>query len=149
VKILLVSLCASSSSKQSLIFFTTLLYNIILIGCLFIDSKTFIIINSIILISIFIGDIIHFAVEDRDRDHEIENRLSVQIIHYKIPEKNQQNDCNECTICMETFKENDLINKLECKHQFHAMCIQQWFIVKHTCPNCRFGESEVSNESNV
>lgn len=42
-----------------------------------------------------------------------------------------------CSICLETFADNDLICELKCDHKFHPSCIQSWILEKGTCPMCR------------
>eukprot|EP01017_Pseudomicrothorax_dubius_P044216 TRINITY_DN7453_c0_g1_i2.p1 TRINITY_DN7453_c0_g1~~TRINITY_DN7453_c0_g1_i2.p1 ORF type:complete len:175 (-),score=12.08 TRINITY_DN7453_c0_g1_i2:311-835(-) len=44
----------------------------------------------------------------------------------------------ECTICMNNFKEGEVIRQLPCKHIFHHCCVKPWFQKKSTCPNCRY-----------
>ena len=41
-----------------------------------------------------------------------------------------------CTICIEEFKEGDIIRTLRCTHIFHKKCIDEWFDQKEVCPNC-------------
>ncbi|MDA9846586.1 E3 ubiquitin protein ligase [Flavobacteriaceae bacterium] len=41
-----------------------------------------------------------------------------------------------CTICIEEFKEGDIIRTLHCNHIFHKKCIDEWFDKKEVCPNC-------------
>ena len=58
----------------------------------------------------------------------------------KLTEKimKENKDINDCTICLESLKENDDINILKCGHIFHYNCIEK--VVDHhfsTCPNCR------------
>lgn len=43
----------------------------------------------------------------------------------------------ECTICLEYFKNGDDIRKLKCNHIFHENCIEEWFLKEITCPVCR------------
>ena len=60
---------------------------------------------------------------------------------------NSNNSENECLICLEvnnnnekTIKLNDLSSceKLcECNGWFHKSCLDNWFIIKFTCPICR------------
>ena len=61
---------------------------------------------------------------------------------------NSNNNDNECLICLEvnnnnnekTIKLNDLASceKLcECNGWFHKSCLDNWFIIKFTCPICR------------
>ena len=48
--------------------------------------------------------------------------------------------CTECTICLESFKYNDCVIKLNCYHVFHPNCIYSWICpnnILNTCPTCR------------
>lgn len=44
---------------------------------------------------------------------------------------------NDCSICMNDYKIYTKIRKLKCKHIFHVKCIDQWLLIKNSCPNCR------------
>lgn len=47
---------------------------------------------------------------------------------YKLKQPNEEFDLSECVICMEVFKEDELLSKLStCKHYFHSHCIMEWF----------------------
>lgn len=53
----------------------------------------------------------------------------------------------ECTVCLSTFEEGELIRKLKCKHVFHKDCLDTWLQqCSATCPLCR---SEVLPEEVV
>ena len=45
---------------------------------------------------------------------------------------------SSCSICMEEYKEKDLVKKMTCsgEHLFHCECIDQWLTENMTCPNC-------------
>ena len=45
----------------------------------------------------------------------------------------------DCVICMEEFKEDDVILVLPCdvKHYFHKKCTMAWLDRKTECPLCR------------
>eukprot|EP00762_Andalucia_godoyi_P000127 ANDGO_02349.mRNA.1 E3 ubiquitin-protein ligase SDIR1 len=43
----------------------------------------------------------------------------------------------ECVICLEHFKEGDLVRSLPCMHQFHKDCVDQWFTQQGRCPTCK------------
>lgn len=57
----------------------------------------------------------------------------IEIIQY-----NEDMEENLCSICMDSFRENQEIGKLGCNHFFHKECIEKWFERKNTCPTCRF-----------
>jgi hypothetical protein len=51
----------------------------------------------------------------------------------------------QCNICLEDFKENDIVNddskliQLKCNHIYHKDCIGEWLTKQSTkCPSCRF-----------
>lgn len=82
------------------------------------------------------------------------------IIKYRVPISQKQNDTNvsnsngtnnccssscstsssttKCSICLESFKENQEVRLLSCFHQFHVECIDTWLMEKSTCPTCKF-----------
>ena len=43
----------------------------------------------------------------------------------------------ECSICLKNFKIKDTICITKCNHTYHKKCIDTWFEIKDTCPNCR------------
>ena len=43
----------------------------------------------------------------------------------------------ECSICLEEFKKDEEVIKIECQHYFHRTCIEDWFNINITCPLCR------------
>ena len=42
-----------------------------------------------------------------------------------------------CAVCIESYRVNDVVRILPCKHQFHKTCIDQWLLEKRTCPMCK------------
>ncbi|KAE8692458.1 ethylene receptor 2-like [Hibiscus syriacus] len=45
---------------------------------------------------------------------------------------------NECPVCLSVFADGEEIKQLsECKHSFHATCIDLWLINHDNCPICR------------
>ena len=56
-------------------------------------------------------------------------------------------DNDNCSICLEEIKENEIVTKLECNHVFHEECINEWANVSGKqrqdnmiweCPLCRY-----------
>ncbi|XP_047342198.1 probable E3 ubiquitin-protein ligase XERICO [Impatiens glandulifera] len=44
----------------------------------------------------------------------------------------------ECSVCLNEFEDESLINQLECGHVFHANCMEKWLDCWNiTCPLCR------------
>ena len=56
-------------------------------------------------------------------------------------EYHQKYGCNEekdkCPICINNFRKNSIVIKLDCKHCFHSDCLQTWFTKNRSCPVCR------------
>ena len=45
---------------------------------------------------------------------------------------------DECSICLETFKEDENIIQLKCNHIFHNKCLETWLShYNNKCPTCR------------
>lgn len=47
-------------------------------------------------------------------------------------------DNQECVICAEDFKINDVVTTLPCGHMHHSECVLKWLARHCTCPACRF-----------
>jgi len=60
-------------------------------------------------------------------------------IYNKIYDEDlDESDYEQCSICLETIKNNDIVREInKCKHCFHVECADKWFEEKITCPNCR------------
>ena len=60
-------------------------------------------------------------------------------IHQKEQEKQQieEEQIEECSICLEKLEKNNSVVILECGHKFHDKCIKNWMKIKKTCPICR------------
>ncbi|CAD8101915.1 unnamed protein product [Paramecium primaurelia] len=79
----------------------------------------------------------------QDQEPEVEERRQAQPMRSseikQIPTQkyipNQKN--LNCVVCMIDFKKSDNVKILECFHQFHAKCIDQWLKQKGECPVCR------------
>ena len=65
--------------------------------------------------------------------------IKTQLPKYKKVKANDTTD--NCSICLETYKENTYKRTLTCTHHFHKKCIDKWFIKckeDHIhCPICR------------
>lgn len=44
----------------------------------------------------------------------------------------------ECSICLGLFEDEEKVKVLpECKHAYHAECVDKWFSTQSSCPLCR------------
>lgn len=60
----------------------------------------------------------------------------------KLPERiydsNDSHNASEaCVICQNDFTTGDRLRHLPCDHEFHSTCLDQWLVLKATCPLCR------------
>ena len=43
----------------------------------------------------------------------------------------------DCSICLESFTNGDMLISLPCTHSFHSSCLNPWLIACGDCPYCR------------
>ena len=58
-------------------------------------------------------------------------------IQKKMIQFTEEMNNKECSICLEEFKKDEELIKIECQHYFHGICINNWFKTNGTCPLCR------------
>ncbi|KAJ1949109.1 hypothetical protein FBU59_001290 [Linderina macrospora] len=47
-------------------------------------------------------------------------------------------DLNECAICLDEIREGDVVRDLPCPHTFHSRCIDRWLLFQSSvCPLCK------------
>ena len=57
--------------------------------------------------------------------------LNTLVVCEELPE-------NNCSICLEEFKNQDILKKLNCNHIFHKDCLEPWINNNNlNCPLCR------------
>ena len=52
----------------------------------------------------------------------------------EIFNSNMNYELRNCTICLENFREGDILKRLGCLHIFHKDCIVPWLKEKNLCP---------------
>lgn len=52
-------------------------------------------------------------------------------------EDGRQEVGERCTVCLESFQEEEIVRLLPCLHQFHSQCIDEWLHRQATCPICK------------
>ncbi|KAF5756425.1 putative chromatin regulator PHD family [Helianthus annuus] len=63
---------------------------------------------------------------------------SIPILMYKNIGHGQESQDNECAVCLSSFEDGQMIRALpNCKHHFHAECIDKWLGSQTSCPICR------------
>lgn len=62
---------------------------------------------------------------------------SVRMVKFTATEKDcldEHGKVAECMICMEEYKVDDVLVRLECLCKFHLDCLENWFQKKSECP---------------
>lgn len=68
----------------------------------------------------------------------IEKSVIQSLPFFKFSYLKGSKDGLECAVCLEKFKDVELLRLLpKCKHAFHMDCIDQWLEYNSTCPLCR------------
>ncbi|KAL1023762.1 hypothetical protein UPYG_G00045790 [Umbra pygmaea] len=48
-----------------------------------------------------------------------------------------ESDFDNCAVCIEGYKANDVVRILPCRHLFHKSCVDPWLLDHRTCPMCK------------
>ncbi|MBN3322910.1 RN150 protein, partial [Atractosteus spatula] len=63
------------------------------------------------------------------------SKLQVRTI--KKGDKETESDFDNCAVCIEGYKPNDVVRILPCRHLFHKNCVDPWLQDHRTCPMCK------------
>lgn len=63
------------------------------------------------------------------------NRVNIDSLNTVILRDRLQD--NTCSVCLEEFKDDDILVKLNCNHIFHKECLEPWLNNNTNCPMCR------------
>ena len=58
------------------------------------------------------------------------NSLNTLVVCDELPD-------NTCSVCLDEFKDEDVLIKLNCEHIFHKDCLEPWLNDNRNCPLCR------------
>ncbi|XP_066496144.1 E3 ubiquitin-protein ligase RNF128 [Tiliqua scincoides] len=61
----------------------------------------------------------------------------LQLRTLKPGDKETGSDGENCAVCIEVYKPNDVVRILTCNHLFHKNCIDPWLLEHRTCPMCK------------
>ncbi|XP_012931950.1 RING finger protein 148 [Heterocephalus glaber] len=61
----------------------------------------------------------------------------LQLRVLKEGDKELDPDEDNCVVCFDTYKPQDVVRILTCKHFFHKTCIDPWLLAHRTCPMCK------------
>ncbi|XP_077182724.1 E3 ubiquitin-protein ligase RNF130 isoform X2 [Paroedura picta] len=99
------------------------------------------IISSAWLIFYFIQKIRYTSARDRnqrrlgDAAKRAVGKLTTRTV--KKGDKETDPDFDHCAVCIESYKQNDVVRILPCKHVFHKTCVDPWLSEHCTCPMCK------------
>ncbi|XP_030069185.1 E3 ubiquitin-protein ligase RNF130 isoform X3 [Microcaecilia unicolor] len=113
-------------------------------GSLVFVSISFIVlmvISSAWLIFYFIQKIRYTSARDRnqrrlgDAAKKAVGKLTTRTV--KKGDKETDPDFDHCAVCIESYKQSDVVRILPCKHVFHKSCVDPWLSEHCTCPMCK------------
>uniref|UniRef100_A0A3P8X5Z9 Ring finger protein 150a n=1 Tax=Cynoglossus semilaevis TaxID=244447 RepID=A0A3P8X5Z9_CYNSE len=61
----------------------------------------------------------------------------LQLRTIKKGDKETESEYDNCAVCIEGYKPNDVIRILPCRHVFHKHCVDPWLQEHRTCPMCK------------
>ncbi|XP_069510191.1 E3 ubiquitin-protein ligase RNF130 isoform X2 [Ambystoma mexicanum] len=99
------------------------------------------IISSAWLIFYFIQKIRYTSARDRnqrrlgDAAKKAIGKLATRTV--RKGDKETDPDFDHCAVCIESYKQNDVVRVLPCKHVFHKVCVDPWLSEHCTCPMCK------------
>ncbi|XP_071234357.1 RING finger protein 150-like [Salvelinus alpinus] len=63
------------------------------------------------------------------------SKLQVRTI--RKGDEETESDFDNCAVCIEGYKPNDVVRILPCRHLFHKNCVDPWLLDHRTCPMCK------------
>ncbi|XP_047221628.1 RING finger protein 150a isoform X2 [Girardinichthys multiradiatus] len=61
----------------------------------------------------------------------------LQVRTLKKGDMETEPDFDNCAVCIECYKPNDVVRILPCRHVFHKHCVDPWLQDHRTCPMCK------------
>lgn len=91
-----------------------------------------------------------FNTDTYERNTELEDRIGKVTVGVKdidlICKDMKLEKDDECLICREDFKKNDVLKQLDCTHYFCNSCMKEWFKNNTKCPVC---QKDYDNKDNI
>ena len=81
-------------------------------------------------------------LEFEEENEDEENEDDAELFNRK---KNRFN----CPICLQKYKNADIIKEFPCKHIFHKNCIFKWLKQSNVCPICKHDLTEDINKVEI
>jgi hypothetical protein len=79
-----------------------------------------------------LGCFTYNKINNSNKDNNIDDNNKNENENNK---NDSENNKEECTICLEEFKNKQILRKLKCGHMFHIKCIDKWLKIHKNCPN--------------
>nr|GME20895.1 RING-H2 finger protein ATL33-like [Ipomoea batatas] len=77
------------------------------------------------------------SADEPSKDPKTKKQRPELISTVKYKRESPENE-SECSVCLSAFVDGEEISELnDCKHTFHAKCIDTWLRSHSTCPICR------------
>ncbi|KAI4887949.1 hypothetical protein NFI96_029658 [Prochilodus magdalenae] len=61
----------------------------------------------------------------------------LQVRTIRKGDQEMESDFDNCAVCIEGYKPNDVVRILPCRHLFHKCCVDPWLVDHRTCPMCK------------
>ncbi|XP_076848879.1 RING finger protein 150-like [Brachyhypopomus gauderio] len=61
----------------------------------------------------------------------------LQVRTIRKGDQETESDFDNCAVCIEGYKANDVVRILPCRHVFHKGCVDPWLVDHRTCPMCK------------
>ncbi|KAI9110966.1 hypothetical protein K1719_018086 [Acacia pycnantha] len=82
--------------------------------------------------------VVHQEMNEVDNDVNLVPASKEAIASLKKFEVDCETRAERCTICLQSFDQDDDLSEMPCEHIFHNNCIVRWLKTSHICPLCRF-----------
>ena len=93
--------------------------------------------------------------EENEEDTELFNKkknlfiMELDEFQYKHLKKYSALKEENCPICLQKYKNADIIKEFPCKHIFHKNCIFKWLKQSNVCPICKHDLTEDINKVEI
>uniref|UniRef100_A0A1J3FY03 RING-type E3 ubiquitin transferase n=1 Tax=Noccaea caerulescens TaxID=107243 RepID=A0A1J3FY03_NOCCA len=82
---------------------------------------------------------VNTGLPEEDVKNHLKTRtcLGINLEKESSSPRTKDTETEPCTICQESFKNEEKIATLDCGHEYHAGCLEKWLVVKNVCPICK------------
>uniref|UniRef100_A0A671KZW0 Si:dkeyp-86f7.4 n=1 Tax=Sinocyclocheilus anshuiensis TaxID=1608454 RepID=A0A671KZW0_9TELE len=72
------------------------------------------------------------------RKQEVQCSAAQKSVEFRVKFRNLTHSDVSCVVCTDSFKHNEKVTVLPCRHLYHKKCIEPWLLEHPTCPMCKF-----------